>query len=373
MNIEKKIELVQQNIGLYEKFIIELYKLLENNRGEKKGGKEEDKKLLESLENFFLMNKKTKEVLALEISHPREQEAQINKIMDKIKKLIENDSNRVESFNLLLVLIQFLIKEKNELEALIKCGLYVFNIGKMQIKSDVKEDKIQDMSEFLRLLDEKSFNDLERYFFCTTHKVIEKWLHYFEVYDRHFSKYRNTPVVILEIGVFKGGSLQMWKNYFGKDCRVIGIDIDPECKKYEEEQIEIYIGSQEERKFWQELKEVIPKVDILIDDGGHTMNQQIITFEEMFQHVKDGGVYLCEDLHTSYWSYYGGGYKNPNSFIEYSKNLIDAVNAWHSVQHDLDIDYRTLSTHSIHYYNSVMVIEKEKMRPPIAIGIGEES
>ena len=84
------------------------------------------------------------------------------------------------------------------------------------------------------------------------------------------------------------------------------MDIDSRCKAFEEDGIEIFIGSQEDREFWRKLKTKIPKVDILIDDGGHTMRQQIVTFEEMFDFVKDGGVYLCEDLHTSYWKSYGG-------------------------------------------------------------------
>ena len=78
------------------------------------------------------------------------------------------------------------------------------------------------------------------------------------------------------------------------------------------------------------MKAKIPKIDILIDDGGHSMNQQIISFEELYSHIKEDGIYLCEDLHTSYWKTYGGGYKNKESFIEYSKNFIDYINAFHS-------------------------------------------
>lgn len=115
-------------------------------------------------------------------------------------------------------------------------------------------------------------------------------------------------MTILEIGVFKGGSLQMWKHYFdaaNHNVKVYGIDINPDCKALEEENIEIFIGSQEDREFLRSVKEQIGKVDILIDDGGHTMDQQIITFEELFDLVSEDGIYLCEDLHTSYMEAYG--------------------------------------------------------------------
>jgi len=114
----------------------------------------------------------------------------------------------------------------------------------------------------------------------------------------------------------------MWKNYFGPKARIYGIDIKPECKQAEEEQIEIIIGDQEDRQFLRKLGRNIPRIDILIDAGGHSMKQQINTFEELFPHIDKNGVYLCEDLHTSYRKGAGGGYKKKGTFIEYSKNFI---------------------------------------------------
>lgn len=208
-------------------------------------------------------------------------------------------------------------------------------------------------------------NDLQKYFENNTDRLINKWMHFFEIYDRHFSKYRGKEVSILEIGVFQGGSLQMWKNYFGDKVKVYGIDINPKCKEFEEENIEIFIGSQSDRKFLKEVKSKIPKIDILLDDGGHTMSQQIITFEELFGHIKDNGVYLCEDLHTSYWLEYGGGYKRRGTFIEYSKNFIDYLNAYHSEQFNFKVNGITKTVKSIHYYDSVIVIEKDITKSPI--------
>jgi len=95
------------------------------------------------------------------------------------------------------------------------------------------------------------------------------------------------------------------------------------------------------------------------------MPQQIATFEELFPKVMANGVYLVEDLHTSYWRDWGGGLKRQGSFIEYSKNFIDQLHAWYSQEPKrLKTDEFTRSAHSLHYYDSVLVIEKRPMQPP---------
>jgi hypothetical protein len=207
-------------------------------------------------------------------------------------------------------------------------------------------------------------NTLEKYFKKNTKRLIHKYHHYFEVYERHFARYRNKPVVIVEIGLFQGGSLQMWKSYFGNKAKIYGIDINPECKAFEEKNVEIFIGSQSDREFLRALKKKIPKIDILIDDGGHFMKQQIVTFEELYDHIKDDGVFLCEDLHTSYWLRYGGGHRRIGTFIEYSKNLIDRLNAYHSEENSLKVTDFTRSTNSLHFYDSILVIEKKRRNEP---------
>jgi hypothetical protein len=214
-------------------------------------------------------------------------------------------------------------------------------------------------------------NDLEKYFTENTGRLIHKWKHYFEIYDRHFSRFRGTDVHVVEFGVSQGGSLQMWKYYFGPNAKIFGIDINPHCKRLEEEQIEVFIGDQEDRRFLKSLAEKIPRIDILIDDGGHTMKQQINTYEELFFHIEKNGVYLCEDLHTSYWTEFGGGYKKRGTFIEYGKNFIDYINAWHSTQRSrLSVTEFTKSVHSLHYYDSVLVIEKRTIEKPFHLMTG---
>lgn len=216
-------------------------------------------------------------------------------------------------------------------------------------------------------------NDLEKYFRQNDGRLIDKWLHYFDIYNRHFERFRDKEAVILEIGIFQGGSLQMWKNYFGSKAKIYGVDINPQCKEFEEENISILIGSQSDREFLRELKKSIPPIDILIDDGGHTMQQQIVTFEELFSHIKENGVYLCEDLHTSYWKAYGGGYKRNGTFIEYSKNFVDYINAFHSKHKSLAVNRFTETVDSIHYYDSVLVLEKKKRGKPFSERTGHPS
>lgn len=214
-------------------------------------------------------------------------------------------------------------------------------------------------------------NDLEKYFRQNTGNLIVKWNHYFDIYDRYFKKYRGKEVVIVEIGVFQGGSLQMWQNYFGDKAKIYGLDINPQCKEFEGGNIKILIGSQSDKNFLQEVKKQIPKIDVLIDDGSHRMHDQIVTFEELFDHVKDDGIYLCEDVHTSYWLKYGGGYKRRGTFIEYSKNFIDYLHPDHSEQSSFKVNKYTRSINAIHFYECIVVFEKKKREKQFYESIGE--
>lgn len=219
-------------------------------------------------------------------------------------------------------------------------------------------------------------DDFSDFFWNQPKKLkVHKWHHYFEIYDRHFSKYKGTNPVILEIGVAKGGSLEMWNHYFKGECTIYGIDIDPQCKNYESEfsNVKIFIGDQSDTNFLNQIKSQVPKVDILIDDGSHINSHIIKSFEELYPTVTPGGTYLIEDLHTSYWSeYYGGGLLHPGSAIEYLKTLIDKLNAKHQttvtkkfswskeVVNRADDSFSNI-TNSLHFYDSIAVIEKHKI------------
>lgn len=221
---------------------------------------------------------------------------------------------------------------------------------------------------------EQKMNRLERYFRSNRGPLLNKWTHYFDIYDRHFARYRNQSLVMVEIGVFHGGSLGMWKDYFGPKMKIVGVDINPRALRFADDQVDIVIGDQSDRDFLRQLRKQYPKIDIVLDDGGHSMNQQIVTFEELFQAVADDGVYLVEDVHTSYWSEYGGGLGHAGSFVEYSKRLIDHLNAWHVREWEGEARSAVAdSTYSISYYDSVIAFEKRRKLPPEAQMTGKMS
>lgn len=217
-------------------------------------------------------------------------------------------------------------------------------------------------------------NPLSDYFINNRNGDIHKYHHYFPIYHKHFSRFRGSPVNVLEIGVAQGGSLKMWKEYFGKEANIYGLDIDPEAKKYEnkEEGIHICIGDQGDRDFMERLMETLPEITVLIDDGGHTTLQQTTTFLACYDKLADDGVYLCEDLHTNYWSPF---IDTKETFVEYIIGHIHALNYWFDEKHDhsqwaektppsMKIPKFTNITHGISFYNSVIVLEKERIVAP---------
>ena len=152
-----------------------------------------------------------------------------------------------------------------------------------------------------------------------------KYSKYFKNYEDVLRKFEGKNVTMVEIGVQDGGSLKIWQEYFGPNSKIIGIDLNPKCKKFEEGNIKIYIGSQSSKTFWTKLFNEIGKVDIIIDDGGHTNYQQIITAINCIPNIKDGGILVTEDVHASYLK----RFNNPSkySFINFVKKTIDDINA----------------------------------------------
>ena len=216
-------------------------------------------------------------------------------------------------------------------------------------------------------------NPLEQYFRNNPGRIIHKWLHYFDIYHRHFERFRGKPVVILEFGVNQGGSLEMWRDYFGPQARIFGVDIDPRCAELGGPRTKIFIGDQEDREFLRSIAAEIGPIDVLIEDGGHTMGQQIATFEELYPHLTPDGVFLTEDVHTSYWSRYGGGYHKPDTFMEYAKGLTDQLNAWHSREESFVVDEFTRTTRSMHFYDSIVVFERGTVTKPRSEKTGNRS
>lgn len=154
-------------------------------------------------------------------------------------------------------------------------------------------------------------------------------------YEKYLPFKRTDKLKIMEIGVLNGESLRMWKDYFILSD-IIGIDINKKCKEYEDDRIKIEIGSQYDEYFLNDIGNKHGMFDMILDDGSHINNHVIFSFEKLFKYIKPGGVYIVEDVCTSYWKDYGGGMKMDGSTIEYFKNLIEDVNLMGMVNLEAD-------------------------------------
>ena len=187
-------------------------------------------------------------------------------------------------------------------------------------------------------------------------REIWKWEHYFDVYQQHLARFRDTDAGVLEIGVYSGGSLDMWRDYFGPTATIYGVDIEPSCRIYEDAQTKIFIGDQADMNFWTRFCAEVPVLDAVIDDGGHLPEQHIASLEALFSHLRPGGVYICEDVH-------GSG----NRFAAHVFAMADRLNAFAKVQVNPDDNDRRIvcpaetmqsMVHSISLYPFMAVIQK---------------
>ncbi len=219
--------------------------------------------------------------------------------------------------------------------------------------------------------------DLYNYFLQQTEGEVYKWHHYFEIYERYFRPWRNKEFTFVEIGVWRGGSLKMWREYFGPKARIIGIDINPEAKKFAGNGIEIHIGDQASSEFWTDFLAKVGKVDIVLDDGGHTSNQQIQSFLSLYDSLSTPGVYFVEDTHSNYWKR-GQDREDKQTFLEFCKRATDYLNEWHFAENSFDLfakdpahrdkvaDVSSLcrNTAGIHFHDSIVVFEKNERKDP---------
>lgn len=247
----------------------------------------------------------------------------------------------------------------------------------------------EDAPEYIARGLKQANNELEKIYYTHEGRAIFKWHHYLEIYDRHLQAYKalasdiknnktgiapNGKLRILEIGVQNGGSLQMWRRFFGEKAVIFGIDIEPKCKGFEEDGCQIRIGDQSDPTFLKSVVDEMGGVDIVIDDGSHIAEHQIASFKTLWPLLTSEGVYICEDIHTSYWDSWGGGYKRVGSFIEYTKDMLDHIHEWYfynaEIEDDLNIRKTVLG---ISTYDSVVVIEKGCKERPYAVTVGKTS
>jgi cephalosporin hydroxylase len=175
---------------------------------------------------------------------------------------------------------------------------------------------------------------------------LTKWEHYFAIYDRHLARFRGDDVSLIEIGVAGGGSIGMWRDYLGDGAHICGIDIDPRCERFASADTEIVIGDQGSPSFWEAfLAARTSPIDVVIDDGGHTPLQQVMTLERLLPLLAPGGVYICEDIHGAFQPFHAfvDGLTRPLNDIG------DAPNPANALQKQIA---------SVHRYPILTVIEK---------------
>lgn len=190
----------------------------------------------------------------------------------------------------------------------------------------------------------------------------DKWSEYFDVYESHFKKFVGLAPTVVEVGVAKGGSLEMWLKYFGPDAKIYGIDSNPQIENVEG--VNLIQGDQGNPEFWDKFLQTVYSIDVFVDDGSHINSHQILTFCKVWPKMSPNGVFICEDTHTSYWSEYGGGLQRSGTFIEFAKQMIDClhVNYLENVSPAEHFKELTKDIKSIMFYDGQVVITKGKKK-----------
>lgn len=224
--------------------------------------------------------------------------------------------------------------------------------------------------------------ELGKAFFSHEGRYLTKWTQYLAAYDEQLAPYRDgfvdedghcRPVRLLEIGVLHGGSLQLWRQYFGPNASIFGIDINPAVVAIEDPDLQVRIGSQDDAELLHRTVAEMGGVDIVIDDGSHIAKHQRASLRVLFPLLTNGGLYAVEDLHTSYWWSFGGGYQHGEGFVEVVKQLIDDMHGWYHGRGDrLGLGAAT-QVPKITLYDSLVFIHKAVRPRPANVRFGQKS
>ena len=149
---------------------------------------------------------------------------------------------------------------------------------------------------------------------------------FINIYQKMFSEYENKQIKLLEIGIDKGDSLRIWRDFFPK-AKICGLDIIK--KDFSINGVEFFIGDQSDNNFLKDIIKKYESFDIIIDDGSHLSKHIISSFSFLYPYLNDNGLYVIEDLQTSYIPRYGGSRINlnkRNTSMNFFKKLADSVN-----------------------------------------------
>ena len=151
----------------------------------------------------------------------------------------------------------------------------------------------------------------------------------------------------------------MWRAYFPKG-RIYGIDIHDK-RPHDGRRIRTFRGSQADPQFLDSVIREIGRVDVILDDGSHLNSHVIFTFQHLFPHLAPGGIYIAEDIQTSYWpGFYEGNETDRNdaaTIMGYFKSLADGLN-WREFRNRYIPNYFDLNVESIGFYHNLVVIKK---------------
>lgn len=139
---------------------------------------------------------------------------------------------------------------------------------------------------------------------CGTDKINEK-NNYLNKYEHFLKKWKDEPITLVELGVFHGSSVKMWGEYFRKG-KIIGIDIDKKCEQYKGDNVGIWINDASKKETLEEIRKINPT--IIVDDASHKWSHQLKALVSLFGSIKRGGVFIMEDLSTSFMEYSPFGY-----------------------------------------------------------------
>jgi cephalosporin hydroxylase len=124
---------------------------------------------------------------------------------------------------------------------------------------------------------------------------------YLSFYESFMAPLRNAPITLLEIGVYQGASLSTWREYF-PNAKIIGVDINVNCKQFETGDIKIELADQSNVEHLARLAATHGPFDIVVEDGSHLWEHQVTSLRTLFPFVRNGGYYIAEDLQTNYGS-----------------------------------------------------------------------
>lgn len=147
---------------------------------------------------------------------------------------------------------------------------------------------------------------------------------YANFYEKWFAPIRNEVRNICEIGIHQGASLRTNIEYF-PNANVIGLDISSKTE-HETDRIKTKVLDQNRpdqlNAFYEECRSQNLQFDIIIDDGSHHVTHQQMTFGLLFPLVKPGGIYIIEDLGSSYLCLGGTVYGYPQTQLDINNNTV---------------------------------------------------